>query len=102
VTRCWCRQILEEQHALFFHLQQQRLIELIRGGQTEAALSFAQEYLAPQGEEHPAFLEELGEGPGRRGRGGRESSTGGCRGGEQHGWVSGRRAGGADRRRGRT
>lgn len=54
-------QILEQQHALFFHLQQQRLIELIRQGKTEEALQFAQEYLAPHGEENEAFLEELGE-----------------------------------------
>lgn len=53
-------QILEEQAALFFHLQQQRLIELIRQGQTEAALAFAQEYLAPQCEDDEALLEELG------------------------------------------
>lgn len=56
-----CVQILEEQQALFFHLQQQRLIELIRQGNTEDALAFAQEYLAPHGEENEAFLEELGE-----------------------------------------
>ena len=54
-------QILEEQHQLSFHLQQQRLIELIRQGKTEEALEHAQEYLAPPGEEDPAFLEELGE-----------------------------------------
>ena len=53
-------QILEEQHTLFFHLQQQRLIELIRLGKIEEALAFAQEYLAPQGEENPEFLQELG------------------------------------------
>lgn len=57
----FCPQILEEQHALFFHLQQQRLIELIRAGKTEEALGFAQEYLAPHGEENEALLEELGE-----------------------------------------
>lgn len=51
--------ILEAQEELFFHLQQQRLIELIRQGKTEEALNFAQEYLAPQGEEHPQFLDEL-------------------------------------------
>ena len=45
---------------MFFHLQQQRLIELIRQGKTEDALSFAQEYLAPHAEENEAFLEELG------------------------------------------
>lgn len=54
-------QILEEKQQLSFHLQQQRLIELIRQGKTEDALEFAQEYLAPRGEENPAFLEELGE-----------------------------------------
>ena len=54
-------QILEAQPELFFHLQQQRLIELIRQGSTEAALEFAQEYLAPLAEENTAFLEELGE-----------------------------------------
>ena len=53
-------QILEEKHQLSFHLQQQRLIELIRAGKTEEALEFAQEYLAPRGEENPVFLEELG------------------------------------------
>ena len=58
-------QILEEKHQLSFHLQQQRLIELIRGGKTEEALEFAQEYLAPRGEENPLFLEELGEYPAR-------------------------------------
>eukprot|EP00879_Flechtneria_rotunda_P005177 GHRR01005459.1.p1 GENE.GHRR01005459.1~~GHRR01005459.1.p1 ORF type:complete len:230 (+),score=84.88 GHRR01005459.1:272-961(+) len=52
-------EILEEQQSLFFHLQQQRLIELIRQSKTEEALAFAQEYLAPHGEENDAFLEEL-------------------------------------------
>eukprot|EP00775_Hariotina_reticulata_P006104 gene6104-6342_t len=52
-------EILEEQHSLYFHLQQQRLIELIRQNKTEEALAFAQEYLAPHGEENDAFLEEL-------------------------------------------
>ncbi|GAX82418.1 hypothetical protein CEUSTIGMA_g9846.t1 [Chlamydomonas eustigma] len=52
-------EILETQEELFFHMQQQRLIELIRKGKTEEALQFAEEYLAPQGEEHPRFLEEL-------------------------------------------
>ena len=35
-------EILEEQQELFFHLQQQRLIELIRGGRLAEALEFAQ------------------------------------------------------------
>ncbi|KAF5843313.1 CTLH/CRA C-terminal to lish motif domain-containing protein [Dunaliella salina] len=52
-------EILESHPELLFHLQQQRLIELIRSGRTEEALSFAAEFLAPQGEESPAFLEEL-------------------------------------------
>lgn len=53
-------EILESQGELFFHLQQQRLIELIRSGNVETALDFAEEYLAPQGEENPKFLEDLG------------------------------------------
>ena len=58
-----CPQILEEHAELTFHLQQQRLIELIRGGDADAALAFAQDILAPLGEEHPAFLAELGAAP---------------------------------------
>ena len=37
---------------LFFHLQQQRLIELIRDGKIDEAIEFAQEELAPRGEEN--------------------------------------------------
>ena len=44
---------------LFFHLQQQKLIELIRTGKINDAIEFAQEELAPRGEENPEFLEEL-------------------------------------------
>lgn len=51
--------ILEDRDHLFFHLQQQKLIELIRECNVEEALEFAQEYLAPRGEENEAFLEEL-------------------------------------------
>lgn len=51
--------ILEDRDHLFFHLQQQKLIELIREKKVEDALEFAQEYLAPKGEENEAFLEEL-------------------------------------------
>lgn len=54
-------QILEEGHELDFHLQQQRMIELVRQGKTEEALEFAQEYLGPRGEENPQFQAELGE-----------------------------------------
>jgi CTLH/CRA C-terminal to LisH motif domain len=53
-------QILEQRHVLAFHLQQQRLIELIRNDEIDKALDFAQEFLAPQGEEDPMLLEELG------------------------------------------
>jgi len=52
-------EILDSNAQLYFHLQQQRLIELIRKGQINEAIQFAQEELAPQGEENPQFLEEL-------------------------------------------
>ena len=45
-------QILDTNPQLFFHLQQQRLIELIRNGKVAEALEFAQEELAPRGEEN--------------------------------------------------
>jgi hypothetical protein len=43
---------LDTHPKLFFHLQQQKLIELIRNGKIEEAILFAQEELAPRGEEH--------------------------------------------------
>eukprot|EP00238_Polyblepharides_amylifera_P001800 CAMPEP_0196573624 /NCGR_PEP_ID=MMETSP1081-20130531/3498_1 /TAXON_ID=36882 /ORGANISM="Pyramimonas amylifera, Strain CCMP720" /LENGTH=230 /DNA_ID=CAMNT_0041891399 /DNA_START=108 /DNA_END=800 /DNA_ORIENTATION=- len=52
-------EILEGRAGLFFHLQQQRFIELVRQGKLDQALQFAQDYLAPRGEENAAFLEEL-------------------------------------------
>ena len=52
-------EILDTAPHLFFHVQQQRLIELIRSGDVSGALQFAQEELAPRGEENPQFLEEL-------------------------------------------
>ena len=52
-------QILDTDSQLYFHLQQQRLIELIRQGDVEAALAFAQEELAPRGEENPQLLDDL-------------------------------------------
>ncbi|KAH7442429.1 hypothetical protein KP509_03G088100 [Ceratopteris richardii] len=52
-------EILDTNPQLFFHLQQQRLIELIRSGKVEEALEFAQEELAPRGEENHEFLQEL-------------------------------------------
>ncbi|KAG7450613.1 lish motif-containing protein [Guyanagaster necrorhizus] len=52
-------EILDTNPALYFHLQQQKLIEFIRHGQIADALQFAQEELAPRGEESPEFLTEL-------------------------------------------
>ncbi|KAI8915886.1 CTLH/CRA C-terminal to lish motif domain-containing protein [Gorgonomyces haynaldii] len=52
-------EILDTNPRLFFHLQQQKLIELIRAGKLDEAIQFAQEELAPRGEEHPEFLVEL-------------------------------------------
>lgn len=52
-------EILDTNPQLSFHLQQQRLIELIRNGKVDEALDFAQEELAPRGEENETFLEEL-------------------------------------------
>lgn len=52
-------QILDNNPALYFQLQQQRLIELIRQKKVDEALVFAQEELAPRGEEHPEFLSDL-------------------------------------------
>jgi glucose-induced degradation protein 8 len=51
--------ILDENDRLFFHLQQQKLIELIRAGKVDDALHFAQHELAPRGEENTEFLSEL-------------------------------------------
>lgn len=44
---------------LFYVLQQQHLIELIRLKETEAALEFAQSQLADQGEESRECLSEM-------------------------------------------
>lgn len=52
-------EILDQNPDLFFHLQQQRMIEYIRHGQIAEALRFAQQELAPRGEENPVFLGEL-------------------------------------------
>jgi len=40
-------------------MQQQKLIEFIRQGRIADALQFAQDELAPRGEENPEFLSEL-------------------------------------------
>ncbi|KAF7339537.1 hypothetical protein MSAN_02168200 [Mycena sanguinolenta] len=52
-------EILDTNPQLYFHLQQQKLIEFIRHGQIAEALQFAQDELAPRGEESPEFLSEL-------------------------------------------
>ncbi|KAJ7092640.1 lish motif-containing protein [Mycena epipterygia] len=52
-------EILDTNPALYFHLQQQKLIEFIRRGEITEALQFAQDELAPRGEESPEFLSEL-------------------------------------------
>ncbi|KAI0320339.1 CTLH/CRA C-terminal to lish motif domain-containing protein [Amylostereum chailletii] len=52
-------EILDTNRALYFRLQQQKLIEYIRQGKVTEALTFAQEELAPRGEESPEFLSEL-------------------------------------------
>nr|CAG4650455.1 EOG090X0CTI [Sida crystallina] len=51
--------LLDSDRYLFFHLQQQHLIELIRNKNVEEALRFAQEHLAERGEQNPAILVEL-------------------------------------------
>ncbi|KJA26127.1 hypothetical protein HYPSUDRAFT_64337 [Hypholoma sublateritium FD-334 SS-4] len=52
-------EILDTNPALYFKLQQQKLIEYIRQGRIAEALQFAQDELAPRGEESPEFLSEL-------------------------------------------
>ncbi|KAF4518364.1 hypothetical protein B566_EDAN007091 [Ephemera danica] len=52
-------ELLDNDRFLFFHLQQLQLIELIRNGRVEEALSFAQENLCEAGEADPAVLSEL-------------------------------------------
>ncbi|KAI8826658.1 CTLH/CRA C-terminal to lish motif domain-containing protein, partial [Fimicolochytrium jonesii] len=52
-------EILDTNPKLYFHLQQQQLIEFIRKGRIAEAIEFAQEELAPRGEDNPEFLDEL-------------------------------------------
>ncbi len=52
-------ELLDDDRYLFFHLQQQQLIELIRERRVDEALRFASEQLAERGEEDPKVLEEL-------------------------------------------
>ncbi|KAI8855001.1 CTLH/CRA C-terminal to lish motif domain-containing protein [Chytridium lagenaria] len=60
-------EILDTNPKLFFHLQQQKLIEYIRAGRITEALEFAQEELAPRGEENRTMallaFEELDRSP---------------------------------------
>ena len=51
-------ELLATNRYLYFHLQQQHLIELIRQRETKAALEFAQTQLAEQGEESRECLTE--------------------------------------------
>lgn len=52
-------EILDTDPKLFFHLQQQQLLELIKQGDIERVLQFAQSELSARGEENPEFLNEL-------------------------------------------
>eukprot|EP00127_Corallochytrium_limacisporum_P006419 Clim_evm9s227 gene=Clim_evmTU9s227 len=52
-------EILDMDDHLFFQLQTQKVIEMLRVGDIEQAIEFAQEELAPRAEENPAFLVEL-------------------------------------------
>lgn len=52
-------ELLDNDRYLYFHLQQLHLIELIRNGQIEQALHFAQEHLSEAGESDPNVLNEL-------------------------------------------
>jgi len=52
-------ELLDDDRYLFFHLQQQQLIELIRERRIDEALRFASDQLAERGEEDPSVLEEL-------------------------------------------
>lgn len=51
--------ILDYNPKTIFRLYQQQLIEMIRNGEIERALCFAQEELAPIGEANPEFLTDL-------------------------------------------
>ncbi|XP_073832540.1 GID complex subunit 8 homolog protein Houki [Musca autumnalis] len=52
-------ELLDSDRYLYFHLQQLQLIELIRAGKIEEALSFAQTRLSEAGEDIPEVLCEL-------------------------------------------
>ncbi|CAG2201745.1 glucose-induced degradation protein 8 homolog [Mytilus galloprovincialis] len=52
-------ELLDNDRYLYFHLQQQHLIELIREKNIESALDYAQTHLAERGDENPEILSEL-------------------------------------------
>lgn len=52
-------EILDTNSKLYFHLQQQQLLELIKRGDMEQVLEYASTELSARGEENPEFLEEL-------------------------------------------
>ena len=49
-------EILDTNPRLYFHLQQQKLIEFIRMGKISEAILFAQQELAPRGEENVSIF----------------------------------------------
>uniref|UniRef100_A0A182M0U5 CTLH domain-containing protein n=1 Tax=Anopheles culicifacies TaxID=139723 RepID=A0A182M0U5_9DIPT len=52
-------ELLDNDRYLYFHLQQLHLIELIRAGKIEEALTFAQTQISEAGEINPEVLNEL-------------------------------------------
>ncbi|XP_053678272.1 glucose-induced degradation protein 8 homolog [Anopheles nili] len=52
-------ELLDNDRYLYFHLQQLHLIELIRAGNIEEALTFAQTQISEAGETNPEVLNEL-------------------------------------------
>ncbi len=52
-------EILDTNQTLYFHLQQQQLLELIKAGDMSRMLEYACSELSARGEENPSFLDEL-------------------------------------------
>jgi len=52
-------ELLDSHPGLSFRLAQQQMIEMIRSGEMQEALDFAQEELAPRAETHTEFLRDL-------------------------------------------
>lgn len=52
-------EILDTNSKLYFHLQQQQLLELIKKGDMERVIEYATTELSARGEENPEFLNEL-------------------------------------------